>query len=75
MRFLVQIHDLRPVRETFPEGLGDFQRFFECFQVNFSVATPFQGCEPLIRGSQPSYAARESYSCFFSQSGRSAVRK
>jgi len=38
----------RPLRENYPEELGDFQRLFEIFEVKFSVVTPLKGCDPLI---------------------------
>jgi hypothetical protein len=60
MRSATQIHDRRNPRKNLP-GLGDFQRFFGEFEVNLSVATPLQGCDPLFRGSQPSYLGGVSY--------------
>ena len=37
-----------PLRERIAKGLSDFQRFFQISSSNFSVATPLQGCDPLI---------------------------
>jgi len=46
MRSSTQIHDPRPVREIFPEGLGDFQRFFEIFRSFFGLRPPYKGSQP-----------------------------
>ena len=42
IRSPTQIHNRRPLRKKFPEGLGDFQRFWRFSKSSFWLRPPYQ---------------------------------